>query len=108
MPITLPLAPWQVLSGKFLLVLVAGYLSTAPFVLPGLLVYGIRSGADGRYWPQALILAVGEAAQRNLQDLLLGAPLVSWLAGTGSLATTARFGLGAGGWARSWRGRPWR
>ncbi|HCC32705.1 MAG TPA: hypothetical protein DEQ28_02205 [Clostridiales bacterium] len=54
MLIALPLAPWQVLSGKFLVVLVAGYLTMAPLVLPGLLVYGIRSGAGGLYWLQAL------------------------------------------------------
>jgi ABC-2 type transport system permease protein len=52
--ITLPLSPWQVLSGKFLVVLVAGYLTAALFLLPGFLVYGIRSGAGSLYWLQSL------------------------------------------------------
>ncbi len=52
--IALPLSPWQVLSAKFLVVLVAGYLTMAPFVLPGFLVYGVRAGAGSLYWLQAL------------------------------------------------------
>lgn len=52
--VPLPLTPGQVLSGKLLVVLLSEYLTMAPLLFPGLLVFGLRSGAGPAYWVQAL------------------------------------------------------
>lgn len=56
--VPLPLKPWQVLSGKFLVVLLSEYLTMAPFLLPGFIVFGLRSGAGTLYWVQALAIYI--------------------------------------------------
>ncbi|HAI21006.1 MAG TPA: hypothetical protein DCM14_03810, partial [Clostridiales bacterium UBA8153] len=54
--VPLPLTPGQVLSGKFLVVLVSEYLTILPFLLPGFLVFGLRSGAGFGFWVQAKVV----------------------------------------------------
>ncbi|MEN6328083.1 MAG: hypothetical protein ABFD18_17965 [Syntrophomonas sp.] len=53
--LALPLSGYQVLGARFSVVLVNEYLSALPFLLPPLLVYGIKSGASVLYWLYALI-----------------------------------------------------
>ncbi len=53
--LALPLSGYQVLGARFSVVLVNEYLSALPFLLPPLLVYGIKSGASALYWLYALI-----------------------------------------------------
>ncbi|ABI69333.1 putative ABC transporter permease subunit [Syntrophomonas wolfei] len=53
--LALPLSGYQVLGARFSVVLVNEYLSALPFLLPPLLVYGIKSGASVLYWLYALV-----------------------------------------------------
>lgn len=52
--LALPLAPWQLLGAQFSLVVVYEYLSTLPFVLPPLLVYGVKAQVSPLFWIYAL------------------------------------------------------
>jgi ABC-2 type transport system permease protein len=53
--LALPLSGWQVLGARFCVVLVYEYLTELAFLLPPLLVFGIKSGASPLYWLYALI-----------------------------------------------------
>lgn len=53
--LALPLSGYQVLGARFAVVLVNEYLGALPFLLPPLLVYGIKSGASVLYWLYALL-----------------------------------------------------
>ncbi len=52
--IPLPVAPAEVLSSKFSVILVNEYLTAAPLVLPVLIVYGILSRSGPLYWLRAV------------------------------------------------------
>lgn len=51
----LPLRAWQVLGARFTVVLCYEYLTELPFLLPPILVFGIKSGAPPLYWLYAVI-----------------------------------------------------
>ncbi len=53
--LALPLSGWQVLGARFSVVIVYEYLTELPFLLPPLLIFGIKSGAFLTYWLYALI-----------------------------------------------------
>ncbi len=53
--LSLPLSGWQVLGARFSVVIVYEYLTQLPFILPPLIVFGIRSEATLIYWLYALI-----------------------------------------------------
>jgi len=53
--VPLPLKPQEILGAKFIAVMVNEYLTLAPFILPGLLVYGLNSPVEPVYWPLALL-----------------------------------------------------
>lgn len=53
--LALPLRPWQVLGARFSVVLCYEYLTEIPFLLPPLIIFGIKSGAPFIYWFYALI-----------------------------------------------------
>lgn len=53
--LALPLSGWQVLGARFCVMLGYEYLSALPFLLPPLLVYGIKDGASIVYWVYAFI-----------------------------------------------------
>lgn len=53
--LALPLSGWQVLGARFAVVLFYEYLSALPFLLPPLLVYGIKSGAGLIFWLYAVL-----------------------------------------------------
>jgi len=48
--LALPLRGWQVLGARFTVVLCYEYLTELPFLLPPLIVFGIKSGASPIYW----------------------------------------------------------
>ena len=48
--IALPLKPSQILLSKFAVVLINEYLTMAPFILPALIVYGVKRHGDPGYW----------------------------------------------------------
>ncbi|MDD4588720.1 MAG: hypothetical protein PHC60_10155 [Heliobacteriaceae bacterium] len=51
----LPLRAWQVLGARFTVVLCFEYLTELPFLLPPILVFGVKSHATAVYWIYALI-----------------------------------------------------
>lgn len=51
----LPLKPLEIMSSKFLTVLISEYLTITPFYLPALFIYGFRSGANLSFWLIGLI-----------------------------------------------------
>jgi ABC-2 type transport system permease protein len=53
--LALPLSGWQVLGARFSVVIAYEYLTQLPFLLPPLLIFGIKSGAPLTYWLYALI-----------------------------------------------------
>ncbi len=53
--VPLPLTPAAILGAKFATVLANEYLTLAPIVLPGVVVYGIRAAVGPLYWPLALL-----------------------------------------------------
>ncbi|HWP96497.1 MAG TPA: hypothetical protein VN426_06575 [Syntrophomonadaceae bacterium] len=53
--LALPLRGWEVLGARFAVILCYEYLTELPFLLPPLLVYGIKSGSSLVYWVFALI-----------------------------------------------------
>ncbi|MCX5780166.1 MAG: hypothetical protein NTV45_05000, partial [Firmicutes bacterium] len=53
--LALPLSGWQVLGARFGVILGYEYLTALPFLLPPLLVFGIKSGAPPIYWFYALV-----------------------------------------------------
>ncbi|MEN6327202.1 MAG: hypothetical protein ABFD18_13505 [Syntrophomonas sp.] len=53
--LALPLSGWQVLGARFSVVLCYEYLSELPFLLPPLLIYGIKSEVSIFYWIYAII-----------------------------------------------------
>ncbi|NTV88921.1 MAG: hypothetical protein HGA22_00925 [Clostridiales bacterium] len=56
MLVPLPLKPYEVITGKFAVVMVNEYLTAFPFLLPPVLIYGIGMGEGVFYWIKALIL----------------------------------------------------
>lgn len=52
--VTLPLRPYHVVLAKYLTVLVNEYITTAPVVVPPLVVYGVLAGAGPGYWLMTL------------------------------------------------------
>ena len=52
--LALPLSGWQVLGARFSVMLCYEYITELPFLLPPLLIYGIKSGASAVYWIFAL------------------------------------------------------
>ncbi|MGE5391217.1 MAG: putative ABC transporter permease subunit [Deltaproteobacteria bacterium] len=48
--LALPLRAWQVLGARFCLLLCYEYLTALPFLLPPLIVYGVKAGAGLSYW----------------------------------------------------------
>lgn len=53
--LALPLRAWQVLGARFCLLLCYEYLTALPFLLPPLLVFGIKSGIGVSYWITAMV-----------------------------------------------------
>lgn len=52
--LALPLSGWQVMGARFSVILCYEYLTELPFLLPPLLIYGLKSGASPLYWVFAL------------------------------------------------------
>lgn len=53
--VPLPLSPGAIMGAKFLTVLANEYLTLAPVLIPGLVIYGTRAGMGPWYWPMALL-----------------------------------------------------
>jgi ABC-2 type transport system permease protein len=53
--LSLPLSGWQVLGARFSVVIAYEYLTELPFLLPPLIIFGIKSGASLVFWMYALI-----------------------------------------------------
>lgn len=53
--LALPFRGWQVLGARFTVVLCYEYLTESPFLLPPLIIFGIKSGASPLYWIYSLL-----------------------------------------------------
>jgi len=53
--LALPLRGWQVLGARFMVVLCYEYFTELPFLLPPLIIFGIKSGASPLYWIYSLL-----------------------------------------------------
>lgn len=54
--VPLPLRPYEVVGGKFAVILVNEYLTGFPILLPPLIIYGVGTGQGVVYWIKALVL----------------------------------------------------
>lgn len=54
--VPLPLRPYEVLAGRYAIVLVSEYLTIAPFMIPALAVFGVRTDAGPAYWLTAVLI----------------------------------------------------
>jgi len=56
MLVPLPLRPYEVIAGKFAVVMVNEYLTSLPLLLPPIIIYGIGTSQGVLYWLKSLIL----------------------------------------------------
>jgi len=54
--VPLPLKPYEVITGKFIVVMINEYLTAFPFLLPPIIIYGTGTGKGLFYWLKALLL----------------------------------------------------
>ncbi len=54
--VPLPLRPYEVVGGKFAVVMVNEYLTAMPILLPPLIIYGVGTGQGLFYWLKSLVL----------------------------------------------------
>lgn len=60
--VTLPLKPYEVVGGKFAVVMVNEYLTAMPLLLPPLIIYGAGTGQGPFYWLKSLLLMLAVPA----------------------------------------------
>ncbi len=56
--VPLPLKPYEVIGGKFAVIMVNEYLTSMPILLPPLIIYGIGTAQGLLYWIKSLLLAL--------------------------------------------------
>ena len=54
--VPLPLKPYEVIAGKFIVVIINEYLTSEPIMLPPIIIYGAGTGQGILYWIRSLIL----------------------------------------------------
>lgn len=54
--IPLPLRPYEVVGGKFAVVMINEYLTSMPILLPPLIIYGAGTGQNVFYWLKGIVL----------------------------------------------------
>ena len=54
--VPLPLKPYEVIAGKFIVVIINEYLTSVPIMLPPIIIYGAGTGQGILYWIRSLIL----------------------------------------------------
>ncbi len=54
--VPLPLKPYEVIGGKFIVVMINEYLTSVPIMLPPIIIYGAGTGQGILYWIKSLIL----------------------------------------------------
>jgi ABC-2 type transport system permease protein len=60
--ITLPLKPYEVIGGKFAVVMINEYLTSMPILLPPLIIYGAGTGQGLQYWLKGFLLLLAAPA----------------------------------------------
>ncbi|MEL7566265.1 MAG: hypothetical protein AAGU27_15460 [Dehalobacterium sp.] len=89
----LPLKPWEILGAKFLVALLYEYLSELVFLLPVLIVFGLKSGGGVYYYLSCLVIYL----ILPVIPLVLASVMMMVLMGfTGLVKNKDRFRLGAG------------
>ena len=56
--VPLPLKPYEVIGGKFAVIMVNEYLTSMPILLPPLIIYGVGTAQGILYWIKSLLLAL--------------------------------------------------
>ncbi|NLK87050.1 MAG: hypothetical protein GX279_06115 [Clostridiaceae bacterium] len=56
--VPLPLKPYEVVGGKFAVIMVNEYLTSVPILLPPIIIYGAGTGQGIIYWLKSLVLMV--------------------------------------------------
>ena len=56
--IPLPLKPYEVVGGKFVVIMINEYITALPILLPPLIIYGVGSGQGLGYWLKGLLLTL--------------------------------------------------
>lgn len=56
--VPLPLKPYEVIGGKFAVIMVNEYLTSMPILLPPLIIYGIGTAQGLLYWIKSLLLVL--------------------------------------------------
>lgn len=54
--VPLPLKPYEVVGGKFIVVLINEYLTSMPILLPAIIIYGVGMGQGILYWIKAILV----------------------------------------------------
>ncbi len=54
--VPLPLKPYEVIGGKFIVVMINEYLTSMPIMLPPIIIYGAGTGQGIMYWIKSLLL----------------------------------------------------
>lgn len=54
--VPLPLKPYEVIGGKFIVIMVNEYLTSVPLLLPPVIIFGIGTGQGLLYWVKGLLL----------------------------------------------------
>lgn len=70
--VPLPLKPYEVIGGKFAVVMVNEYLTSLPILLPPIIIYGIGTAQGILYWLKSLVLlAVVPAMPLSIAALII-------------------------------------
>lgn len=56
--VPLPLKPYEIIGGKFIVVLVNEYLTSIPLLLPPIIIFGVGTSQGVLYWLKSLIIMV--------------------------------------------------
>ena len=54
--VPLPLKPYEIIGGKFIVVMVNEYLTSLPLLLPPIIIYGIGTSQGLFYWLKSIVL----------------------------------------------------
>jgi ABC-2 type transport system permease protein len=60
--VPLPLKPYEVVGGKFAVIMVNEYLTSMPILLPPLIIFGVGTGQGLFYWLKSLLLLLAAPA----------------------------------------------
>lgn len=54
--VPLPLKPYEIIGGKFIVIMINEYLTSMPVLIPPVIIYGIGMGEGALYWIKAVLI----------------------------------------------------